>query len=380
MITNPQNVATHSVIKVLMAETPAKDVQSVKKALSESSEILFTIEAVSDRKSALERFLKGGIDVVIMDQNILNSQGLDVLSSWSKTAPTAPIVILSDKEDKNFLSEAIRRGAKDYLTKVEMSGPLLSRVLVYAIERKENEIKMKSLANMGLDFVSLVSHELRAPLAITKEGVNLVLDKILGKTNQKQQQVLTTARKNIDRLDQIIMNILDISKIEAGRIALKKQWVDLADMVKRVAGSFDARIKEKNLTLKVSATSEKIEVLADRDRLYQVLTNLVNNAVKFTNAGTIEIVITVKENKIECSISDTGIGIAKENQCRVFGKFQQLAWEEGGGEKGMGLGLAISKAIIELHHGQISVESQLGKGSRFTFNLPKERLIKSNRK
>ncbi len=281
-MTNSKSVITLRTIRVLVAESPSKDIQSIKTFLSESADPLFVVEAVSSQKMALERVLKGGIDAVILDGNVLRSQGLEILDPWVKSAPTAPLVFLSDKEDKQWLSEASRRGAQDHLAKSEMSGPLLARVLIYAIERKQNENKMRSLANMGLDFVSLVSHELRAPLAITREGVSLVLDKILGKTNQKQQQVLKTARKNIDRLDQIIMNVLDISKIDAGRISLKNQWVDLVGLVKQVVGSFDERIKEKNLTLQVSSSSEKIEVQADKNRILQVLTNLVRHAVKFT--------------------------------------------------------------------------------------------------
>ena len=379
-MTNSKSVITLRTIRVLVAESPSKDIQSIKTFLSESADPLFVVEAVSSQKMALERVLKGGIDAVILDGNVLRSQGLEILDPWVKSAPTAPLVFLSDKEDKQWLSEASRRGAQDHLAKSEMSGPLLARVLIYAIERKQNENKMRSLANMGLDFVSLVSHELRAPLAITREGVSLVLDKILGKTNQKQQQVLKTARKNIDRLDQIIMNVLDISKIDAGRISLKNQWVDLVGLVKQVVGSFDERIKEKNLTLQVSSSSEKIEVQADKNRILQVLTNLVSNAVKFTKAGAIEIVVTEKENEIECAISDMGVGIAKEDVNKVFGKFQQLAWEPGGGEKGMGLGHAIRKTIVVLHHGRIFVQSQPGKGSRFVFSLPKEQLPRPKRK
>lgn len=233
---------------------------------------------------------------------------------------------------------------------------------------------------MGLDFVSLVSHELRAPLSITKEGVNLVLDKVLGKTNQKQQQVLKTARKNIDRLDQILTNMLDISRIEAGKIILKKQWMDLADAVKQITAAFAERIQEKNLELKVLTPREKIELYADKKRTHQVLMNLVGNAIKFTEKGSVSITIIDKENEIECSVSDTGVGISKEDLPKVFGKFQQLGWAPGGGEKGMGLELVITKAIVELHNGRIQVESRLGKGSCFTFNLPKEPLVHVKRK
>lgn len=380
MTADLQNSTDNKTLRILIVESPAKDVQAIQKILSEETQPVFAVEAISNRKVALERALKGGIDLAFLDASILSSQSFEYLEQWVQKVFAVPVVILSDTENKKLFSEAIRKGAQDYLTKSEINAKLLLRVIRYAIDRKQNELKLKSLANMGLDFVFLVSHELRAPLAITKEGVNLVLDKILGKTNQKQQQVLKTARKNIDRLDQIIMNMLDISRIEAGRITLKKQWFDLADLVKQVAGSFEARIKEKNLEFRVSSSSNKIEVYADQSRIFQVLINLVGNAVKFTKEGLIEISINEKENSIECAVSDTGVGVAKVDLPKVFGKFQQLGWAPGGGEKGMGLGLAITKAIMELHNGSITAESQANKGSRFVFSLPKERSAKSRKK
>ena len=359
-------------IRVLIVEAPVKDEEALKKYLSEETDPVYNVETIHNQKTGLERAALGGIDVAFLDEAVLEREGFGVLDPWAQKAPQACLVILFNKDNKELFSEAIRKGAQDYVTKTEINGRLLSRVIRYAMERKGTQEKMKHLANQGLDFMSLVSHELRPPLAITKEGVHLVWDKVLGKTNQKQQQVLTTALRNINRLDQVIMNMLDISKIEAGKIALNKQRVNLADLAKQIVDSFDTRIREKKLTLRVVSSSDQVDIYADKDRIFQVLTNLVGNAVKFTKAGSIGITITQGSDEVECAVSDTGTGITKDDLPRVFGKFQQLAWAPGGGEKGVGLGLAISKAIVELHGGQLQAESELGKGSRFTFMLPKE--------
>ncbi len=347
-------------IRVLIIEAPVKDTQTIKNFLSEETDPVYVVETIHSQNVGLERAMLGGIDVALLDEAVLEREGLGILDAWAQKAPQVCLVILFNKNDREFFSAAIKKGAQECVTKTEINGKLLSRVIRYAMERKETREKMKHLANRGLDFMLFVSRELRPPLAITKEGVNLVLDKILGKTNQKQQQVLTTARRNINRLDQMIMNMLDISKIEAGKIALKKQWVNLADLAREIVVSFDTEIREKKLTIRVFSSSDKIEIYADKNRIFQVLTDLVGHAVKYTKAGSIGITITERPDEIECAVADTG-GITKD-----------VGWAPGGGKKGLGLGLAVSKAVIELHGGHLQAKSRLGNGSRFAFTLPKE--------
>lgn len=150
--------------------------------------------------------------------------------------------------------------------------------------------------------------------------------------------------------------------------------------MKELVAAFDEKIREKKLTLRISCSSDAIEIYADKKRIFQVFSNFLANAVKFSRIGTVDIAIKEKPNQVECQFTDTGVGIAKEDLRRVFNKFQPFGWAPGGGEKGMGLGMTISKAIIELHGGTVNVESQLGKGSRFSFSLPKETAAKVKRK
>ena len=221
-----------------------------------------------------------------------------------------------------------------------------------------------------LELILLISHEIRAPLGIVKESIALVVDKVLGKTNEKQQHVLLTAKRNVDRIDRVIMNLMDISKLEAGRMELQKERMDLMAAVRQVLDSFRAVADAHPVELKAVGPREKMEVFADKQRITTVLKHLVGNAVKFTEKGSIEVIVEEAKDRLECTVRDTGIGISKENIPKLFVKFQQLGWVPGGGEKGMGLGLAIAKGIIELHGGTLRVESELGKGSKFTFTLP----------
>ena len=225
MIMNQESFFRQPTIKLLIIEVPAKEAQSIKKILLQESDPSFEVEIIQNHKLGFEQSLKGGVDVVLLDGFTSESQGIAMLEDWVSKAPWVARVALIDKAEKEFISEIKRKGVHDYLIKSEINAALLKRVIQYAMERRDADENMKMLANRGLDFVSLVSHELRAPLAIVKEGVNLVVDKILGKTNQKQHQVLTTARRNIDRLDHILTNMLDISKIDAEKFALKKTVV-----------------------------------------------------------------------------------------------------------------------------------------------------------
>lgn len=255
-------------------------------------------------------------------------------------------------------------------------------------ERKkiEEELVQANEQLMGLDklkteFVSNVSHELRTPLSIIKEGISLVIDGISGQINEKQQKILNTSRDNIDRLARIINELLDISKIEAGRVELKREQLNIMDIVKQVVVSFEPLIKQKGLELKTGLPEKKIDVYADQDKIIQVFTSLLSNALKFTQNGFIEISVKESGDMIECSILDTGAGIAREDMPKIFSNFQQFSRVAGVGEKGTGLGLSISKGLVELHKGKIEVESELGKGTKFSFTIPKyksERIFKEH--
>ena len=220
------------------------------------------------------------------------------------------------------------------------------------------------------EFISSVSHELRTPLAITREGISLVLDGVPGAVNEKQHHILIVAQASIDRLTRLITNLLDMSKLEAGKAAVCRGRVDLKRLMQHVADTFASQINAKGLTLTVNVPQEAVEVYADADKITQVLTNLVGNALKFTERGSIELTLRQHEQEAECLVADTGMGISKEDLPKVFGKFQQFPRAPGGGEQGVGLGLAITKGLIELHHGTIQVESEIGRGTTLTFTLP----------
>ncbi|MCX5678037.1 MAG: PAS domain-containing sensor histidine kinase [Candidatus Omnitrophica bacterium] len=232
--------------------------------------------------------------------------------------------------------------------------------------------KYKKFNELKDDFIDMVSHELRTPLSIIREGINIILDEIPGKINDQQAKILISAKDSIERLKRILNNLLDLSKIESDKTAIKKEVMDIAALMKNVLLSFGPRMREKGLEAKMDLPESEIKIYADKDMMTQVMTNLIDNAIKFTNNGFIKVSAKELKEGFECSVSDSGIGIADENLPKIFGKFQQF----GHGnivtrEKGTGLGLLIAKKFVDMQGGNIRVESRLGKGTEVIFALPK---------
>ncbi|MCX5715006.1 MAG: PAS domain-containing protein, partial [Candidatus Omnitrophica bacterium] len=156
------------------------------------------------------------------------------------------------------------------------------------------------------EFISNVSHELRTPLTSVREGISQILEGFLGKTTVKQKEFLSMCLEDIDRLSRIIDGLLDISRIESGKINLKKETLDIVELAKNVILSFSLKVKAKDLELIEDFPKEKSEIYVDRDRIIEVFINLLGNAIKFTNKGQISICIKNKAKKVECCVSDTG--------------------------------------------------------------------------
>jgi len=229
----------------------------------------------------------------------------------------------------------------------------------------------KKLETLRKDFVGVVSHELRTPLIPIREGVSQVVDGLLGETTEEQKEFLNIVLSEIDRLKRIIDELLAIFKLEVGDIKLRKELVNLNALLISISSTFTPRVSKKNLELKLEFSKDDIELYADRDKLTQVFTNLLGNALKFTEEGYLKVSIVDNEKSLLCTIEDTGPGIAPEDINKLFQKFQQVGKRPQNEDKGTGLGLVISKDIVELHKGTIRVESELGKGTKFIFTLPK---------
>lgn len=217
----------------------------------------------------------------------------------------------------------------------------------------------------------MVSHELRSPLATIKGALGIVLEGLIGGINEEQRDVLDTAKKNIDRLGRLINNVLDFQKLDAGKMEFDIRENDLNEAVAEVYKSMAVLlVKKSGMDFRLELEEGLPKVKFDRDRVVQVLMNLVNNAIFFTTAGSIVLGVRRETGCLHVSVRDTGPGIKAEDLGRIFQPFEQLESTGGKKKEGTGLGLAISKEIILAHHGKIWAESQEGLGTTFHFTIP----------
>ena len=236
------------------------------------------------------------------------------------------------------------------------------------IEEKGRELEITSKHKS--EFLANMSHELRTPLNAILGYTELILDNIYGDVPEKIQEVLERLQDNGRHLLGLINQVLDLSKIEAGRLTLSLNDYSMREVVQTVFTAAEPLAAEKNLALKVTVPSDLEPGKGDEQRIAQVLLNLVGNAIKFTEEGEVKVEVTASDGMFLVSVSDTGPGLSEADQEKIFEEFHQADSSSTREKGGTGLGLSIAKRIIEMHGGRIWVESSLGKGSTFRFTLP----------
>lgn len=232
--------------------------------------------------------------------------------------------------------------------------------------------KQRELEALKNAFLANVSHDLRTPITCIRGSLQLLCDNTTSKLTPSQEKFATIALNNIERLSRLINDLLDLSKLEVKKFTIKPAPFRVDDLAQVLVNEFGAWSKTKGITIQTNM-EKPLTIDADQDRISQVLTNLIGNALKFTpQGGTVTIVgkHTAESQKVELGVRDTGPGIAKKDFQKLFEKFSRIDSPAMQGISGTGLGLTIAKEIVELHGGRIWVESQIGKGSYFAFELP----------
>ena len=249
--------------------------------------------------------------------------------------------------------------------------PLESAILYEEIQEKN--IKLEKLEKLKSEFVSIVSHELRTPLTAIKNALDIMLSGKTGDINEKMANFLNMGKRNVIRLSGIINDLLDLSKIEAGKMEYRFEKTNLKDPINMVLSTFKPTAQEKEIDFSANFDVDEANSYADSSKIEQVLSNLISNALKFTaNKGRVEIILSEKNSDYwQIAVKDTGIGISKENISKVFDKFQQIESSLSRKVGGTGLGLPIAQEFIFAHKGSIWVESEENKGTTFIFTLPK---------
>ena len=369
-------------IKLLLVEDNPGDANLLRLMLEEPGSAQFEI-AVAPRLSQVQPLLNEGIvDAILLDLSLPDSHGLDTLGSVRAMAPAVAIVVMTGLEDEAVGVQAVRESAQDYLVKGQVDSKTLVRALQYAIERKRTateleekneELQRESIAKSQI--LSTVSHELKTPLTSIIGYVDRLLHRrdTVGPLNERQERYLENVQLDSRRLKILIDDILDISHIEAGSLELDLNTLQVQPEIEHVIGSIQNQFSDKGIHLVRDIPPELPPVKADQLRFSQIVTNLLTNAHKYSLAGaSVTIAAYEGADSVQIDVCDTGIGISREDQTRLFTKFFRADNSLTRRESGTGLGLCIVKHLIEAHGGSIWVESQEGKGSTFSFTLPSE--------
>jgi len=360
------------------------DDPNVRKTLGKILKIKgFEIEEAGTGAEATASCRAKFFNLALIDMRLPDTSGLEVLEAVRALNEDTIAIMMTGYASLDSSIEAMNKGAYSYITKpanmdevlVVIEKGLEKQRLSLEYKRLLKELtaaneKLKELDKRKSAFVANVSHEFKNPLATIKNALSIIINGLAGDTSPKQKEFLSSAKNNIERLIRLVTDLLDISKIEAGKMEMRMENFDIVILLNEVLVDYERELAKKEISLKKDIQEDIGAIWADRDKISEVVINLLNNAVKYTPAGgEVGIKLIGEENELYFEISDTGPGIPEEYKDKIFDKFERITSEK---TEGTGLGLPIAKDIVELHKGRIWVESESGKGSRFIFVLPKD--------
>jgi len=321
-------------------------------------------------------FIKPALPAILIDkiQQVLGAHSVFAVPVYSEEKVIGVIDFILRKEvsEVTDVEKEMMKSLADQAGIVYRNLALYQRIQQANIELKDANIRLQQLDQAKSEFLSIASHQLRTPLTGIKGYLSMILDGDFGQVPVKLKTVLSDVFENTDRLARLISVFLNVSRIESGRFELEKKQIDIVKLMEEVIGEFKVAADKKNLKLSLTKPKKLIPyVLLDRDKIKDVVVNLVDNSVKYTPKGKVEVVLDQEDGLVKVMVKDTGVGIKKGEDRELFKKFVRgdgIAQIHTGGS---GLGLYIAKKIVEAHGGKIWVESEgKGLGSSFIFTLP----------
>ncbi|MDZ7992813.1 MAG: hybrid sensor histidine kinase/response regulator [Nostoc sp. EfeVER01] len=367
--------------KILVVDDSPDNVFLIKTILEEEG---YTVSTAENGISALAELKASPCDLVLLDLMMPGMDGYEVtkhIRGEMKLPQYIPILLITAHDTPN-VAHGLDLGADDFIRKPVTVDELLARVRSL-LRLKHSMDERDEIARQREDFVSRLTHDLRTPLVAADRMLMLFQQGALGTLSPQMQEVIAImARSNINLLS-MVNTLLEVYRFEAGRKSLAFQPVNLRQLLEEVTGELSPLAQDKALSLNLDFTEESNTVMGDRLELHRLFTNLIGNAIKFTNSGSITIRFTSqrqfdnssqsqlsgKSNSgdyIRIEIADTGPGIPTEEQATIFERFRQGSHKT----SGSGLGLYLARRIVEAHQGIILLNSELGKGSVFIVLLP----------
>ncbi|NJL49040.1 MAG: response regulator [Leptolyngbyaceae cyanobacterium SM2_5_2] len=395
------------VLQLLLVDDDEVDRMAICRALNQA-EIAVQVTEVTHAKQAIERLRNETYDCVFLDYRLPEQDGLSLIRQLRAEGVVIPLIVLTGQGDEQIAVDLMKAGASDYLVKTLVSPDRLSLLLrnalrVYAAEQREarvqeelwrtnslltrqNEelenqrryiedqnLKLLEAYRVKSEFLATMSHELRTPLNAILGFSQILESQTKGDLNPQQAEMINRILTNGKNLLNLVNDILDLSKLEAQRLTLSPAPLDLHRLIQTTLSDLHSLANGKALTLESRLSLSNPMVVNDEHRLRQVLTNLVSNAIKFSDCGFVR--VTVQDaipDHITLTVEDTGIGIAADQLPHIFEAFRQVDQSIRRRRPGTGLGLAIVHSLVTIMGGTITVTSQLGQGSTFSINLPRQ--------
>lgn len=384
----PSTIGAETTIKLAVLDDDEVDLEAFRRCVASLKDRSLDVRLFQTADALCEGLLTDPCDLLFVDYHLNGGTGLTAREQLRKAGIDPPAVLVTNGKGEEVVRDAVLGGFLDYIPKRSVIPEVLTQVIRSSLEKarlqRDIEQKQRDL-EATVDalqasrkeirrFYHSVSHELKTPLTGAREFVSLVRDRVVGSVTEEQDDLLSGALRNCDRMVTCINDMLDASRIETGKLVLKPVVCDLGavirDAVKSLQGLAQAKGIETTVTLEPEAPLGGAFV--DPDRIFQVVANLVSNAIKFTpSRGSIGVTARASSTgDLLVSVKDSGCGLSDSDQLQVFEHLFQSRNEDASALGGLGMGLFICRDLVRLHGGEISVKSEEGAGAEFMFSIP----------
>lgn len=362
--------------KILLVDDRPENLYALENMLLDDDRLFLTAES---GKEALKIAFREDLSLILLDVQMPEMDGFEVAQLLKSTARTKkiPIVFVTaiSKENK-YVIKGLEGGAVDYLFKPldsEITRAKVATLLQFYRQQQELEQKNAELAALNDQknyFLGMAAHDLRNPLGNIQTFSDFILNEAGSSISEQHKEFLQIIKNSSTFMLGMVNNLLDVSKIESGKLDLNLEQTNIVELVKNNLKLNKTISDRKNIQLQFNPANESVEATIDKNQIEQVINNLITNAIKFSASGTVvEINLEKTSTSVTLSVTDQGQGIPQTEVEKLFNPFQKTSVKSTAGEKSTGLGLAIVKKIVEAHKGKIWVESEVGKGSTFRFSL-----------
>jgi signal transduction histidine kinase len=362
-------------IKVLVVEDDEDDWLITKKIFSKIPDSSFVVDWAPNYDTAVASIDADAHDAYLVDYRLGERTGIDLLQYAHPESRIQPFILITGVSDSDVEWKSLKLAAADYLVKGSFDATLLSRTLLYALQRKYIEQqKIDQLVQLNQakeEFISIASHQLRTPATSVKQYLGMVVEGFVGDVTVEQRQLLEKAYESNERQLRIIADLLKVAQVDSGKMKLYKSEVDINELLTDVVEEQRQIALGRKQSISFTPLKKTVKLVLDRDSLRMVLENIIDNAGKYS-VGTENIEVTVSSNDDEVCINviDQGVGIESEDTNRLYQKFSRISNPLSTKVGGSGLGLYWAKKIIDMHDGHIEYRPNAPRGSIFSIYLP----------